>query len=230
MRCLGREFTIGNLPDRTNSHPVLGDPIGWCHRADMLATNIKGDPDLVAPMTLRIYSIVLAGLINSLLVMYAITTPIIPTDTGMWYESVPRYRREPLDPELGVLLPSTTTLYCAAGGPWWAFEFWRPTPSQLSQLEEDLSHFLPHVDSLVRYRYWGDHVSFRAYHRQYVGLQGFGEQRVIAVNGFLDLESERHPNWRRNMACMDDGGTNYWHVQYDPVARRFRGFGFNGTA
>ena len=180
-------------------------------------------------MNLRTYLLLLVGVLNSLLVIHLITTPLIPTDERPWYPSTPHGAREYLDPAMGALLPSTTSLPCAPTGQWWAFALWRPSAEQIAALETDLSWFAASVDSLNEHGYWNDHPALAKYHRQYLGIQVLGGPRIIFVNAFLEDHSPDPQNWRRRMVCVDDGGTGYWHVQYDPVDRRFRRFGFNGV-
>lgn len=196
----------------TSSRPTLGATFTWS-----------------SPMTPRTYLILLVGIFNTVLIIHLSTTPLI-TDERPWYPPTPRLLGVTLDPTSGTLLPGATPLYCAPTGGWGAFEVWRPTAGQIRRLEEDLASFLAYADSLAEHRYWDGHPPFGAYKRQYIGLRSLGEPPIIFVNAFIEDEWLPTSDWRRRLVCVDDGGTGYWHVQYDPIGRRFRRFGFNGTA
>lgn len=204
--------------------------MGVRDRGDILECNASGDSFLVALMTPRTYLILLLGILNSVLIIHLVVTPIVWTDTGEWYDLVPRGTVEAVDPALSVLLPSSTPLWCAPTGNWGMFEIWRPTPAQIAQLEQDLAPLLGSADSLPVYHPTWDHPPLRTYHRQYIGLHLLGEPPIIYVNAFIDQEWLASWDWRRRLVCVDDGGTGFWHVSYDPVGRRFRNFGFNGDA
>ena len=61
-----------------------------------------------------------------------------------------------------------------------------------------------------------------------------GGRRLIFINGF-SADAVREftviaGNWRRRPVFVYDGGDAFFHATYDPIARRFEGFSFNGIA
>lgn len=181
-------------------------------------------------MTPRTYFIMLAGVFNALLIFRLIVSPIVETDSRPWYTTIVPGRTEHLDPTRRVLLPSFIEPRCVPTGFWGAAAVWRPTPEQIARLEEDLSWFLPQVDSLTASSGTPGRARLTSYHRQYFGLHVLGEPPVIYVNAFVTDDYGGPDRWRREIVCVEDGGDWYWHLEYDPAGRRIRRFGFNGTA
>jgi hypothetical protein len=189
-------------------------------------------------VSIRTYVIVLAGIISNLTVVKVVIDPIIERPYYPW-RPVPEAGAVPLGSGgEWVLLPSNSGDYCLPRGFLGAYEIWRPDSAQLAQLERDLRGILPVIEAGP----WGPFEPYRehapplhTYRRQYVGVRTLGEPPIIFVNAYLPYEDDDRDrtgrwNWRRRLACVDDGAWGYWHLEYDPGQRRFRGFAFNGSA
>jgi hypothetical protein len=100
---------------------------------------------------------------------------------------------------------------------------WAPSPEQLQQAEQDLGQLdtLAPADCCGAVRV-GDP---KAYQRQYYGIIVKG-QRLIYVNAFLDTIPNKE--WRQYAIVICGGGTAAWGALYDPAARQFSEFAFNG--
>ena len=184
----------------------------------------------------RTYWVVLSGLLTTLTIMQAIVSPLVEYPPSTWRDVPGRGRSGSRLTGPWVLLPSDARAWCIPHGFLGVYEIWRPTPEQVVQLERDLALILPVVEYQQRKRFpeW-EFPDLTTYPRQYLGIRQFGEIPYIYVNAFLSLEEHAGPGrwwrgWRRDLLCVEDGGWGYWHLQYDPVHRRFRGFSFNGTA
>jgi len=62
-----------------------------------------------------------------------------------------------------------------------------------------------------------DHLA--AYRRQYVGIVVQGEKRLF-VNCFR-AAPQQHASWRQHLVDVDDGGLDYWRIQYQVDRKRF---------
>ena len=186
-------------------------------------------------MSPRMFVIILAGIIYTLLTFFLICTPILPTDLGDWRPVPEAKTRSAATRGEWVLLPSNSGSYCLPRGFLSAYEIWRPDSGQLAQLEHDLDQILPPIEVMARKGLAESIPPLLSYRRQYVGVRRLGEPQIIFVNAFLPEEEDHLPpqyrwNWRRRLACVDDGGWGYWHFEYDSALRRYRGFSFNGDA
>jgi hypothetical protein len=100
---------------------------------------------------------------------------------------------------------------------------WVPLPEDIKHLEEDL----PGLDALAKPdccggRRVGDP---QAYLRQYFGIVS-GGRRLIYVNAFL--AAGPNTDWKQSAVVICDGGSAAWGAVYNPQARRFAEFAFNG--
>lgn len=98
---------------------------------------------------------------------------------------------------------------------------WLPGPADVQQLEQDL----PQLDALAPAGAprIGD---AQAYQRQYFGLLAQG-RRLIYVNAFLEPLANKE--WQQYAIVVCGGGSGAWGAVYDPAARRFSDFSFNGS-
>jgi hypothetical protein len=116
-----------------------------------------------------------------------------------------------------VLLPGSEAAQLGRAGSW------QPTQADLDGLEANLSHI-----SDLKAKGWKpakriDHPE--RYFRQYLGLLNAGK-RMIFVNAFCNAQSSF--DWRSRLLLVMDGGSCYWHVTYDPAAKKFSGLEING--
>lgn len=97
---------------------------------------------------------------------------------------------------------------------------WTPGPADIQHLEQDL----PQLDALVPGNSLrpGDPL---AYDRQYFGIL-VGGRPLIYVNAFADKMANKE--WQKYAIVICDGGAGAWGAVYDPAARKFSDFAFNG--
>ncbi len=114
--------------------------------------------------------------------------------------------------------------------------YWQPSAEDIRQLEADLPAYLPHwASTSPRYRESRGRL-LRTYYRQYFGLVMLDGTRVIFVNAVHPLALQgsardgQAPDWRLSPIQVCDGAMGFWNVEYDPIGRRFRAFGFDGSA
>jgi hypothetical protein len=142
-----------------------------------------------------------------------------------------------LNPRDGALLPSEAgkeVLHqCSRGVPAKVDGTWRPTEEQIASLERLLPPALHAATKALRlpYRPTND------FRRQYLGIIG-GSRKRIYVNAFprdsgdpvLDgVPAARKFDWHRQAVVVCDGGPTFFGVEYDPVAKSFSHFEFNGS-
>ena len=71
------------------------------------------------------------------------------------------------------------------------------------------------------------------YRRQYLGIEFSGNRRRILVNFFPEAERDRddsHSYWKTSWVSVDDGGTDYFRIQFDVSSGDFAEFDCNGGA
>jgi hypothetical protein len=75
---------------------------------------------------------------------------------------------------------------------------------------------------------------FAEYRRQYVGIVVQGGARRVFVNCFLEGQVDGRddfPSWKvRLIDYVDDGGAEFWSIEYDVASGRFLGFNINPSA
>jgi hypothetical protein len=127
-----------------------------------------------------------------------------------------------------------------------ARDYWTPSPADVAEMESRLA------SALVRQRDADDRLQGRskgarrdlhvfrshhigqiiehlaAYRRQYVGIVVRGERRLF-VNCFR-ADPEQHASWRQRLVDVDDGGLNYWRIQYQVDRKRFLEIDINSDA
>jgi hypothetical protein len=159
--------------------------------------------------------------------------------SGAHAESAAAPKLDPaLDPKWGVVFAGEKARElareCSRPSPGPISGTWTPTPRIIRDLEIGLPPVL--ARELTRY---GSTAEPSTYYRQYGGLI-IGGRRIVYVNGFhrqiVDnaVENVRHgghadpTKWRRQAALICDGGAITFGVEYDPAARTFANFYFNG--
>ena len=102
--------------------------------------------------------------------------------------------------------------------------FWTPTPDDIEELESLLSQHLrmhpPIDDRPVR--------DVFEYGRQYCGVTRKG-RKLVYLNAFFHPERFA-PRWKKDMIVVQDGGSNYFQVYFDPVRKEFIDLSYNGRA
>ena len=139
----------------------------------------------------------------------------------------------PLDPAMGAILPvekaEALAKQCSRISPGPVTGTWAPTEPAIRELEAELGAEIER--QLAATSAAGSKPE--AYYRQYAGLTIEGRQ-VIYVNGIDKDAVERAPeaqreSWKTNPVMICDGGTITFGVEYDPAAKTFANFAFNGA-
>jgi hypothetical protein len=73
---------------------------------------------------------------------------------------------------------------------------------------------------------------FTSYRCQYIGLITRAHARRVLVSCFLAEAQDAYPDWQRRWigADVDDGGSDFWRIQYDTATGSFFGFDVNASA
>ena len=139
----------------------------------------------------------------------------------------------PLDPAMGAILPTekadALAKQCSRISPGPVSGTWAPAEPAIRELEAELGAEIER--QLAATSAAGSKPE--AYYRQYAGLTIEGRQ-VIYVNGIDKDAVERAPeaqreSWKTNPVMICDGGTITFGVEYDPAAKTFSNFAFNGA-
>jgi len=127
-----------------------------------------------------------------------------------------------------------------------ARDYWTPSPTDVAEMESRLRSALLRqrdADDRLQGRSKGaarDVHTFRSHHigqilehlaayrRQYVGIVVQGEKRFL-VNCFPG-DPLQHPSWRQQFVDVDDGGVDYWRIQYQIDRKRFLEVDINSDA
>jgi len=127
-----------------------------------------------------------------------------------------------------------------------ARDYWTPSAADVAEMESRLRSALVrqrHADDRQQGRSkggWRDLHVFRSHHigqilehlaayrRQYVGIVVQGEKRLF-VNCFRG-DPQRHSSWRQQLVDVDDGGLDYWRIQYRVDRKRFLEVDINSDA
>jgi len=113
-------------------------------------------------------------------------------------------------------------------------ETWLPATKEIGELEARLPQALN--DALAKRGRFAERS--RDIGRQYAGLKIAG-RKIIYVNGFplsmFEMEARYTPglsrdDWKSQPVMVCDGGPAYFGVEYDPKAKTFSHFAFNGVA
>ena len=145
---------------------------------------------------------------------------------------------EQLDSKDGAVLPASAGKellhQCSRGAPQDVSGAWRPTQEQIRELEIRLPSAFEAV-AFQRGNEYGQRGHFR---RQYAGFIVEG-RKIIYVNAFPRSLGDPEPNgppgfrhfdWHRQVVAVCDGGPVFFGVEYDPAAKTFSHFEFNGIA
>ena len=185
----------------------------------------------------RSFIVVLSGLATVLWAFWLTVTPITGSDSR-WYRLVGTPPPALLDPFQAMVLPPSAGAFswrCSVDVPLFHRGFFTPGRALVAKLEVDLSHFLPFAEALGPAPYAApSRPPLSSYPRQYLGVHFANGDTLVIINAFRSVELAKFGKpmsyWRRRFVDVCDGGPGFWHVEYDPVQRRFRRFSFNGAA
>jgi hypothetical protein len=74
---------------------------------------------------------------------------------------------------------------------------------------------------------------YSEYRRQYIGIVVTGGARRVLINSFPEARNgarDEFPNWLETWVDVDDGGTDFWRIEYDLGTTAFVGFDVNASA
>lgn len=116
---------------------------------------------------------------------------------------------------------------------------WTPSPADIARLEKLLPKFMAGQKTPEDYK------PLHEYYRQYIGTVRDGKKR-ICVNfvhyNFVRLHLERpylttpqkggpaEDFWKQELIVVDDGGADFFTIQFDVETGTFSALGFNGYA
>lgn len=101
-----------------------------------------------------------------------------------------------------------------------AERYWKPTKTQIKELESNLSK-LTLLESDLCCNEGKIEGSPHDYFFQYAG---------VVVNGKRYIYVDAHPSQSTHGSFICDGGKSYWGVLYDPENKSFGSLAFNGAA
>lgn len=105
---------------------------------------------------------------------------------------------------------------------------WQPSPQQIQEIRSNLEPFVKQQATRGQSLHnWSDYVF------QYQG-QLDNDQKIIFINalcnGFFREDSKMKEKALRELIRVNDGGTCFFNVKYDPVKKVFFQFWLNGEA
>lgn len=74
---------------------------------------------------------------------------------------------------------------------------------------------------------------YSEYRRQYIGIVVTGGARRVLINNFPEVRKgarDDFPNWLESWVDVDDGGAEFWRIEYDVGTKTFVGFDVNASA
>lgn len=74
---------------------------------------------------------------------------------------------------------------------------------------------------------------YSTYRRQYLGIIVAGGARRVVVSSFPGPSKgvpDQFSDWERDWVDVEDGGTEFWRIEYDVATATFLGFDVNGSA
>lgn len=139
----------------------------------------------------------------------------------------------PFPPDTGVVLAGDAARglanQCSRITPGPVQAVWTPDAAQIAGLEAALPAL---IDAELKQRWPNETLTALGYYRQYAGLVVAG-RRIIYVNGVDHGVITRGPDpdesWRKQPIGICDGGPITFGVEYDPQAKTFADFAFNGA-
>jgi hypothetical protein len=74
---------------------------------------------------------------------------------------------------------------------------------------------------------------YSGYRRQYLGIVVAGGARRVLISSFPEAGKgapDEFPNWLQTWVDVDDGGPEFWRIEYDAGSGTFLGFDVNASA
>lgn len=149
-----------------------------------------------------------------------------------------------LDPSDGTIFPAEHARellrQCSRATPQNVDGTWLPSQTQIRELEARLPmaaiQFMEKEGWAKKYQ---EHFASTRYDHQYGGLLVHG-RKIIYVNAFphqvVDFDGsdlakgwKTKTDWRHDPVLVCDGGEDFWGGEYDPAAKTFENFEFNGA-
>ena len=127
----------------------------------------------------------------------------------------------------GVILPLSATREELSLG---AESYWVPSAGQVRAMEERLPSFLLREKPEPDPELWG---KVALYYRQYIGITINGRRLIYGnfIHNTAWKESlEDGVDYHRHMMMVEDGGPDFFQVEYDVETGAFVGLGINGVA
>ena len=139
-----------------------------------------------------------------------------------------------LDPGHGAVLSlpfaKTMVTQCSRTSPRDVEGTWTPDAAEIRELEARLPAVLATFaanDALHLFKPAGDFI------RQYVGIVRAGRKRVYInaypLDGIHTVPGQSPFDWRHELLELCGGGSEFFGVEYDPQARTFADFDYNGA-
>lgn len=139
----------------------------------------------------------------------------------------------PLNPKNGTIISASHARdllnQCSRGTPQNVQGVWQPNADQIRDLEARLPGALQQeMTKRGRAEPTGSPAPIE-FGRQYAGFMT-GAHKIIYVNAFpLEVMGDVR-DWRASSVMVCDGGEAFFGVEYDPAAKTFAHFEFNGFA
>lgn len=102
---------------------------------------------------------------------------------------------------------------------------WVPSPAEIKVLESNLVD----VFQKTARSYKSQILNLKDYGRQYIGIQK-DNRPLIRVLGFCNAHGKSEKELMKEPQIVMDGGTCYFEGEFDPRAKQFDRFSFNGEA
>jgi hypothetical protein len=106
---------------------------------------------------------------------------------------------------------------------WGAESYWTPTQAEIMALEEKLG---PYLAQTAPQSYPGPLKPLPDYKRQYIGFVAEGKQAIF-VNFFCQTHDI---DWHEQLISVEDGGSCYFEVDYDPQTGAFSHLSIHGES
>ncbi|MFA6715670.1 MAG: hypothetical protein WCS27_09855 [Victivallaceae bacterium] len=119
---------------------------------------------------------------------------------------------------IGVILPAKAdrNIHLDAGKP---EGFWQPSENIIKKAEPEILEFIKNDSP-------GIFKNIIQYRCQYIGIMIKGKKRIYC-NFF---RSEHKAGWKENMVSVDDGGDDFFHLEYDVETGKCLNLEVNGNA
>ena len=101
--------------------------------------------------------------------------------------------------------------------------YWTPTEADILTLEEKLG---PYLEQAAPQDYPGPLKPLSAYKRQYVGFVAEGKS-LIFVNFFCETHGV---DWQQELIAVEDGGSCYFELNYEPQSGTFSALYIHGES